>query len=138
MLVVTSRRIRTVSGGLAANGASRGKPETTLQAQPCLETVPSVETATLNRRRLVLGAGVVASAAAFPAPAISQGIRELKMATSWPKGLPGLQTSAERIGQAITAATDKRIKVSVFAAGELVKPLEVFDAVSNGVVDMYH
>jgi TRAP-type mannitol/chloroaromatic compound transport system substrate-binding protein len=70
--------------------------------------------------------------------AISQGIRELRMATSWPKGLPGLQSSAERIGQAITAATGKRIQVTVFAAGELVKPLEVFDAVSSGVVDMYH
>ncbi len=39
----------------------------------------------------------------FPAPAISQGIREFKMATSWPKGLPGLGSSAERIGRAITS-----------------------------------
>ena len=92
----------------------------------------------VNRRSLMLRAGVVASAAAFPEPAISQGIREFRMATSWPKGLPGLSSSAERIGQAITAATGKRIQVSVFAAGELVKPLEVFDAVSSGVVDMYH
>jgi TRAP-type mannitol/chloroaromatic compound transport system substrate-binding protein len=81
----------------------------------------------------VLRAGVIASAAAFPAPAISQGIREFRMATSWPKGTPGLSSSAERIGQAITAATGKRIQVS-----ELVKPLEVFDAVSSGVVDVYH
>jgi TRAP-type mannitol/chloroaromatic compound transport system substrate-binding protein len=81
---------------------------------------------------------IVGAAAAFPAPAISQGIRELKLATSWPKNEPGLSSSAARIGQAITAGTGKRIQVSVFTAGELVKPLEVFDAVSSGVVDMYH
>src|SRR6516164_411120 len=79
-----------------------------------------------------------AAAATFPAPAVSQGIREFKMATSWPKGLPGLQTSAERLGQAITTATGNRIRVTVFAAGELVKPFEVFNAVSSGVLDMYH
>src|SRR3984893_8620646 len=138
MSIVTSRRTMTISSRLATTSASYCKPETTLQAQSCLETVPCIKTATVNRRSLVLRAGVIASAAAFPAPAISQGIREFKMATSWPKGLPGLSSSAERIGQAITAATGKRIQVSVFAAGELVKPLEVFDAVSSGVVDMYH
>jgi TRAP-type mannitol/chloroaromatic compound transport system substrate-binding protein len=135
---VTLRRTMTISSGLATTSASRCKPQTTLQAQSCLETVPCIETATVNRRSLMLRAGVITSAAAFPTPAISQDIREFKMATSWPKGLPGLSSSAERIGQAITAATGKRIRVSVFAAGELVKPLEVFDAVSSGVVDMYH
>src|ERR1700730_8451851 len=138
MSVVTSRRTMSISSGLATTSASRCEPETTLQAQSCLETVPCIEPATVNRRSLVLRAGVIASAAAFPAPAISQGIREFRMATSWPKGTPGLSSSAERIGQTITAATGKRIQVSVFAAGELVKPLEVFDAVSSGVVDMYH
>ncbi len=96
-------------------------------------------TTTISRRGMMLRGGAIAgAAAAFPAPAISQGIRELRMATSWPKGTPGLSSSAERIGQAITALSGKRIQVSVFAAGELVKPLEVFDAVSSGVVDMYH
>jgi TRAP-type mannitol/chloroaromatic compound transport system substrate-binding protein len=93
----------------------------------------------MDRRSLLTQAGAVAGVAAtFPAPAIAQGVRELKMATSWPKGLPGLSASAERIGQAITAATGRRIQVTVFAAGELVKPLEVFEAVSAGVIDMYH
>jgi TRAP-type mannitol/chloroaromatic compound transport system substrate-binding protein len=96
-------------------------------------------TMTISRRSMMLRGGAIAGAAtAFPAPAISQGIRELRMATSWPKGLPGLSSSAERLGQAITAATGNRIRVTVFAAGELIKPFEVFDAVSSGVVDMYH
>ena len=34
--------------------------------------------------------------------------------------------------------TGKRLQVKVFAAGEMVKPFEVFDAVSSGVADMYH
>jgi hypothetical protein len=109
---VTLRRNMTTSSGLATTRASRCKRETTLQAQSCLETVRCIETATVNRRSLMLRAGVIASTAAIPTPAISQGIREFRMATSWPKGLPGLSSSAERIGQAITAATGKRIQVS--------------------------
>jgi TRAP-type mannitol/chloroaromatic compound transport system substrate-binding protein len=100
---------------------------------------PSGSRAPITRRGMIVKAGAAtAAAAAFPAPAISQGIREFKLATSWPKDLPGLQTSAERIGRAITVATGNRIRVTVFAAGELVKPFEVFDAVSSGVIEMYH
>ena len=100
---------------------------------------PSGSRAPMTRRGMIVKAGAAAAAAAaFPAPAISQGIREFKLATSWPKDLPGLQTSAERIGRAITVATGNRIRVTVFAAGELVKPFEVFDAVSSGVIEMYH
>jgi TRAP-type mannitol/chloroaromatic compound transport system substrate-binding protein len=93
----------------------------------------------MDRRSFLSRAGAVAGVATtFPAPAIAQGIRELKMVTSWPKGLPGLSSSAERIGQAITAASGKRIQVKVFGAEELVKAFEVFDAVSSGVADLYH
>lgn len=60
------------------------------------------------------------------------------MVTSWPKGLPGLGSSAERLGRAITAITGGRLKVQVFGAGQLVSAFEVFDAVSSGVADMYH
>jgi TRAP-type mannitol/chloroaromatic compound transport system substrate-binding protein len=93
----------------------------------------------MDRRSFLAGAGMSAGvAASLPAPALSQGMRELKMVTTWPKGLPGLATSAERIAQAITTASGNRIRVKVFAAGELVKPFEAFEAVSSGVADMYH
>jgi TRAP-type mannitol/chloroaromatic compound transport system substrate-binding protein len=91
----------------------------------------------MYRRDFLISAGA-GVAATFPAPAIAQGVRELKMVTSWPKGLPGLGTSAERLGRAITAITHGRLKVQVFGAGELVSAFEAFDAVSSGVADMYH
>jgi len=93
----------------------------------------------MDRRRFLTQAGTVTGVAAtFSAPAIAQGTRELKLVTSWPKGLPGLGTSAERFGQGITAITNGRLKVQVFGAGQLVSAFEAFDAVSNGVADMYH
>lgn len=93
----------------------------------------------MDRRHFVAGVGIAATAiSSLPAPALSQGMRELKLVTSWPKGLPGLQASAERIARAITAATANRIKVKVFAAGEMVKAFECFDAVSSGIADVYH
>src|SRR5262245_14135796 len=93
----------------------------------------------MDRRSFLTRAGVTASVAAtFPAPAIAQSIRELKIVTSWPKGLPGLGTSAERLGHGITEVTGGRLKAQVFGAGQLVSAFEVFDAVSSGVADMYH
>jgi TRAP-type mannitol/chloroaromatic compound transport system substrate-binding protein len=93
----------------------------------------------MNRRKLLIGAtGTGVATAAFPMPAIAQGVRELKMVTSWPKGSPGLGTSADRFGSAITAITGGRLKVQVFGAGQLVRAFQVFDAVSSGVADMYH
>ncbi|SDG89566.1 TRAP transporter substrate-binding protein [Roseospirillum parvum] len=84
------------------------------------------------------GAGAVAAASAFPAPAIAQGMRELKMVTTWPKNFPGLGTGAERVAKRITDASGGKLTVKVFAAGELVPPFESFDAVSNGTADLYH
>jgi TRAP-type mannitol/chloroaromatic compound transport system substrate-binding protein len=80
----------------------------------------------------------VAAAGSLRAPAIAQGIKELNMVTSWPKDFPGLQTSAERLARSITAMSDGRLKVTVYPAGSLVRPFEVFDAVGAGAVDMYH
>ena len=94
---------------------------------------------TMDRRQFVAGASVgVAAAAAFPMPAIAQGARELKMVTTWPKSLPGLQSSAERVAKSITALSGGRLQVKVFAAGEMVSAFESFDAVSSGLADMYH
>jgi len=93
----------------------------------------------MNRRKLLIGAtGTGVVTAAFPMPAIAQGVRELKMVTDWPRGLPGLQTGAERLAQKITTMTDGRLKITVYPAGTLVRPFQTFDAVSAGVADMYH
>ena len=74
----------------------------------------------------------------FPAPAIAQGLRQLKMVTAWPAGSPGLQSSAERLAQRISTASDGRINIRVFPAGTFVGAFETFDAVGSGVADMYH
>ncbi|WP_277373323.1 TRAP transporter substrate-binding protein [Pseudomonas sp. AA-38] len=72
-------------------------------------------------------------AAAKPAETI-----HWKMVTSWPKNFPGLGTAAERLAQRINAMSAGRLTVKVYAAGELVPALEVFDAVSRGTAEMGH
>jgi TRAP-type mannitol/chloroaromatic compound transport system substrate-binding protein len=95
---------------------------------------------TTRRRKVLLGAtAAVAIGGDLPAPVIAQGIRELKMATSWTIELqPGWGESADRLAQSITAISDGRLKVTVHPANTLVRAFEVFEAVSAGVVDMYH
>ncbi len=61
-----------------------------------------------------------------------------KMVTAWPKNYPGLGTSAERVAERINAMSDGRLTIKVYAGGELVPPLEVFDAVSRGTAQMGH
>jgi TRAP-type mannitol/chloroaromatic compound transport system substrate-binding protein len=94
----------------------------------------------MRRRDILAGAGSLATGASlsFAAPAIAQGIRQLKMVTDWPEGLPGFYPSAVRFAQTVDAATGGRIKIEVFLAGAFVRPFETFDAVSAGVADMYH
>ena len=45
---------------------------------------------------------------------------------------------AERLADRITLATNGRITMKVYGAGELVPAFESFDAVSNGTADVYH
>lgn len=94
-----------------------------------------------NRRSLLAGgaiAGLAAAASSFPSPAIADGVRKWRMVTSWPKNSPGPGQSAERVAQAITEASDGKIVVKVYGAGEVVSGFEVFDAVSGGTAEMAH
>ena len=96
----------------------------------------------MKRREFIKGAAVagVATAAAttLAAPAISQGIKEIKMVTSWPKNFPGLGTTATQLAKRITTMSEGKLNVRVFAAGELVSAFESFDAVASGDADSYH
>jgi TRAP-type mannitol/chloroaromatic compound transport system substrate-binding protein len=61
-----------------------------------------------------------------------------KMVTTWPKNFPGLGMAAENFADLVELMSDGRLKVHVYGAGELVPAMEVFDAVSQGVVDAGH
>lgn len=98
----------------------------------------------VERRRFLKGAalggaaGVAATASAFPKPAIAQERRDWRMVTSWPPGLPGVGTGAERLAANITSMSEGRITVTVYGGGELVPALGVFDAVSDGTAQLGH
>lgn len=76
--------------------------------------------------------GVVATAeaaAAVQGPEVSW-----RVATSYPPSLDILHGSAERVGERISELTGGRFSMRVFAAGEIVPPLQVMDAVQQGTV----
>ena len=106
----------------------------------------------MDRRTFLSAAGIAAVGAAAAcsqggeqageqpaAPAVNRGrTRRLRMVTTWPPGFPGLGTAAERTARLITEMSGGALEVEVYGAGEIVGAFEVFDAVSNGVADMYH
>ncbi len=61
---------------------------------------------------------------------------EWKMVTTWPPKMPVLQDGCERLAKRIEELSDGRIKIQVFAAGELVPAMESFQAVSDGTVEV--
>ncbi|NMP32187.1 TRAP transporter substrate-binding protein [Thalassotalea sp. M1531] len=61
-----------------------------------------------------------------------------KMVTSWPKNFPGLGVAPEKFATLVNEMSAGRLKVQVYGAGELVPGFEVFDAVSQGTVQMGH
>ena len=71
-------------------------------------------------------------------PYVHKGLKEFRMATSWPKDFPGLGQMANRFAEGLGRISEGRMNVKVYAAGELVGATECFDAVSTGAADMYH
>ncbi|MEO0761423.1 MAG: TRAP transporter substrate-binding protein [Pseudomonadota bacterium] len=93
----------------------------------------------MDRRSFLTTTAIGATgAAALATPAISQGVQQIKMVTTWPRNFPGLGTGAQRVADRITLASGGRIECKLFAAGELVPAFESFDAVSTGAAEMYH
>jgi len=91
----------------------------------------------------VAGAGVVAAGCGRPAQ--EQGSQvdfsqtfKWKMATAWPPHFPVLGESAEQMAAWIKEMSGGRLEISVHGGGELIPPLECFDAVSQGSIQMGH
>ena len=96
----------------------------------------------MKRRSFLKGTAVVGAAGAatgtLATPAISQGLRQWRMVTTWPKNFPGLGTGAELLAKIIDRGSEGRLKIEVFGAGQLVKPFDSLDAVIAGEVEMGH
>ncbi|MGZ8228841.1 MAG: TRAP transporter substrate-binding protein [Burkholderiales bacterium] len=91
----------------------------------------------MKRRHFLTGVGAGAAAGVLAAPARAQSQRQVRwrMASSFPKSLDMLFGSAEHISSRVSRLTEGRFEIRVFAAGEIVPPLQVFDAVQNGTVE---
>ncbi len=98
----------------------------------------------MNRRGMIktsLLAGGAAATAGFPAIASAQQTFNFKMTTTWPAGTPYYQSgpgSAEAFAKRVEEMSNGRLKIKVYAAGELVPAFEGFDAASAGIVEMNH
>lgn len=88
-----------------------------------------------TRRAVAVALPVAASLAT---PAIAQGRRRLTMVMSWPHNFPGLASIASGFARSLETITEGKLTVRVHAAGELVGPFEVFDAVAQRSADLYH
>ncbi|BAI79652.1 C4-dicarboxylate transporter, substrate-binding protein [Deferribacter desulfuricans SSM1] len=97
----------------------------------------------MKRREFLKKAAVTTAAAgaalSFGAPAVHAKKRYLwKMVTTWPPHFPVFGESAEFIAKWVEKMSDGRLKIQVYGGGELVPPLQAFDAVSGGMVEMGH
>ena len=94
----------------------------------------------MKRRNFFTAAGAAAGAAVagIASPAVSRGVRQWEMVTSWPRDLPGPGIAARMLAERITALSGGRLQVRLHAAGELVPGPAVFDAVAEGKAELYH
>jgi TRAP-type mannitol/chloroaromatic compound transport system substrate-binding protein len=100
----------------------------------------------MKRRHFVGGLAAAAGVAACgseqnetkQAPSASTEKFEWSCVTSWPPKYPGMGMGVENLAERIEIASSGRLKIKIYGGGELVPPLECFDAVSRGVTEMGH
>jgi TRAP-type mannitol/chloroaromatic compound transport system substrate-binding protein len=61
-----------------------------------------------------------------------------RLQSSFPQSLDTIHGAADQIARRVSDATGGRFQIQVFAAGEIVPPLQVLDAVQNGTVQAGH
>jgi len=61
-----------------------------------------------------------------------------KMVTTWPPNFPVFQEGVKQLSKEVEMMSGGRLEIQVFAGGELVPPLQTFEAVSQGTVEMGH
>lgn len=94
----------------------------------------------MKRRELLKigGSGALALGATQTAFAASDEIFNWKLVMVWPKNYPGLATCIQWFAEEVKRLSKGRLNITVYGAGELVPPFEVFNAVADGSAEMGH
>lgn len=94
----------------------------------------------MKRRSFLTAAGVGAAASTLAAPAIAESAPEIqwRCASSFPKSLDTLFGTGDEIIRRVSELTDGKFQIRQYAAGEIVPPLQVLDAVQAGTVQCGH
>ncbi|RTL70570.1 MAG: ABC transporter substrate-binding protein [Hyphomicrobiales bacterium] len=92
----------------------------------------------MKRRQFLKGAGLGLASSAVAAPAIAQSTPAIKwrLTTTFPKSLDTLYGACELFAKLVGDMSDQKFQVQVFAPGEVVPPLQVFDAVSTQTIEL--
>ncbi|MCB1328162.1 MAG: TRAP transporter substrate-binding protein [Maritimibacter sp.] len=91
----------------------------------------------MERRKFLTGAAIGTAGAALAAPAVAQGTKTMTIVSTWPRDMPGLGVSAQRLAARITELSEGTIQTEYYAAGERVGALDVFDEVASGNSQAY-
>jgi len=94
----------------------------------------------VQRRHFLAGAGVGLTSLTIRADAQTGVLPPVKwrLTSSFPKSLDGLYGGAETIARRVNSASGGKFQIQLFAAGEIVPPLQALDAVQNGTVECAH
>jgi TRAP-type mannitol/chloroaromatic compound transport system substrate-binding protein len=94
-----------------------------------------------ERRRFIAAAGGVAAATAaaiVEAPyVIAQPKVQWRMSTAWPPVLDHLQGAAQQLAKIVEETSGGRFRIEVFPGGQIVQPLDCFDAASKGTIEAF-
>jgi len=95
-----------------------------------------------DRRRFLAKASgavaTVAAAAVVDAPnVIAQPKIQWRMSTAWTPALDHLQGVAQRLAKIVEETSAGRFRIEVFPGGQIMQPLEGFEATSKGTIDAY-
>ena len=98
---------------------------------------------TTERRRFIVKTGgalvAVTAAALVDAPnVIAQPKVQWRMSTAWTPALDMLQGAAQRLAKVVEEMSGGRFRIEVFPGGQIMLPLDCFDAASRGTIEAFH
>jgi TRAP-type mannitol/chloroaromatic compound transport system substrate-binding protein len=81
---------------------------------------------------------MMATAVVAGAPAaLAQPKIQWRMSTAWPPALDMLQGAAQRLANVVAEMTGGRFRIEVSPGGQIMSPLDCFDATSRGAIEAF-